>query len=177
MPPESHKSCIRTTALRAAACAAMLALFACLSGPLGVAQAADGPFQDFDGAWSGSGKITMKDGTDESIRCRVNYMITESGRLLSQDLRCAKDSYKFELQTTVAHSNGTISGQWNETTRSVVGSISGRLSGGEIAAIATSAAFTANLAISTRGNQQSISIKSPGSEVSEVSMTLRRGAR
>ena len=77
----------------------------------------------------------------------------------------------------VAHNAGTISGQWNETTRSVVGSISGRLSGGDITAVATSAAFSANLAISTRGNQQSISIKSPGSEVSEVAMTLRRGAR
>ena len=173
----SSKFCPRTPALKTVACAAALALFATLSHSQGFAQAADGPFHDFDGAWSGAGKITMKDGANESIRCRANYMITEGGRLLSQDLRCASDSYKFELQTTVAHNAGNITGQWNETTRSVVGSITGRVNGGEIEAVATSPAFTANLAISTRGNQQSVSIKAPGSEVSEVTITLRRGGR
>jgi hypothetical protein len=164
-------------ALTTLACAAALAGFTSAARAQGPAQAAASPFEPFDGTWGGSGVISMRGGANERIRCRVKYMLTERGRLLSQDLRCASDSYKFELQTTVAHENGTISGTWNETTRQVVGSVSGRISGGEIQAVATSPAFKANLAISTRGNQQSVSIRSPGSEVAEVAITLRKGTR
>jgi hypothetical protein len=160
-------------ALKAAAVAVTLSLAASSS----YAQAASGPFADFEGAWSGTGTISLSNGTNERIRCRASYQITEAGRLLSQDLRCASDSYKFELQTTVAHQGGTISGVWNETTRSVVGSISGRISGNTIRAVATAPAVTANLALETKGNHQSVTIQSPGSEVSEVSITLRRGTR
>jgi hypothetical protein len=163
--------------LKAAACAVALTLPPCQVQAQAPAQAAAGPFEAFDGSWTGAGTISMRGGTNERIRCRVNYMITERGRLLSQDLRCASDSYKFELQTTVAHESGKITGTWNETTRQVVGSISGKVNGGDIEGVATSSAFTANLAISTRGNQQSVSIRSPGSEVSELAITLRKGAR
>jgi hypothetical protein len=164
-------------ALQMALCAGALALCAAPGQAQGPAQAASTPFESLDGAWGGQGTISMKNGANERIRCRVNYMITDSGRLLTQDLRCASDSYKFELQTTVAHQGGTLTGTWNETTRSVVGSISGRISGGEITAVAISNAFSANLAISTKGDRQSVSIRSPGSEVSEVSITLRKGGR
>jgi hypothetical protein len=159
--------------LKAAAVAVTLSLAASSSH----AQAASGPFADFEGAWSGTGTISMSNGANERIRCRASYQITEAGRLLSQDLRCASDSYKFELQATVAHQGGAISGSWNETTRSVVGTISGRISGGTIRAVATAPAVSANLALETRGNSQSVTIQSPGSEVSEVSITLRRGTR
>src|ERR671938_421384 len=91
--------------LAAVACAAALALNASSGFAQGPAQAAAGPFEAFDGSWAGSGLIAMRGGANERIRCRVNYTITERGRLLSQDLRCASDSYKFELQTTVAHEN------------------------------------------------------------------------
>lgn len=166
-----------TSLLKAAACAVALTSPPCQVQAQAPAQAAASPFEPFEGSWAGNGVITMRGGANERIRCRVNYTITDRGRLLSQDLRCASDSYKFELQTTVAHENGTINGSWNETTRQVVGSISGRINGGDIQGVATSPAFTANLAISTRGNQQSVSIRSPGSEVSEVAITLRKGAR
>lgn len=174
MTLRSPRTCLRIPALKAAAAA--VAMLACLI-PQAVGQTAEGAFHDFDGAWTGSGRITMKDGTNESIRCRVNYVIAEGGRLLTQDLRCASDSYKFELQTNVANNAGAITGQWNETTRQVVGTIKGRLNGGDLTAVATAPAVTANLAVSTHGNQQSVSIKSPGSEVTEVSITLRRSAR
>jgi|SoiMethySBSTD1v2_1073268.scaffolds.fasta_scaffold00593_38 hypothetical protein len=164
-------------AFKAAAVAAALVLTGSPGHAQGSAQAAAGPFEDFAGSWSGTGTVSLSNGTNERIRCRASYHVTEAGRLLSQDLRCASDSYKFELQTTVAHQGGSISGTWNETTRSVVGSISGRISGGTIQAQASSAAVSANLSVVTRGNQQSVTIQSPGSEVSEVSITLRRGSR
>lgn len=163
--------------VKAAAVAVTLLLTGSPGHAQSSAQAAAGPFGEFEGSWSGTGTISMSNGTNERIRCRASYQITEAGRLLSQDLRCASDSYKFELQTTVAHDAGAISGSWNETTRSVVGTISGRISAGTIRAVATAPAVTANLAVETKGNQQSVTIRAPGSEVSEVSITLRRGTR
>jgi hypothetical protein len=41
--------------------------------------------------------------------------------------------------------------------------------------VAEGSSFSANLTVSTSGNTQSVSIRSPGSEVREVSMSLRKG--
>jgi hypothetical protein len=42
---------------------------------------------------------------------------------------------------------------------------------------AISPVFSAMLAVNTRGSQQSISIQSPGSEISAVAINLSRGSR
>src|SRR5438445_10191569 len=92
----------------------------------GAAQAAENPFAHFAGNWTGQGKITVQNGSSERIRCRGTYRAGESGMTLSLSLRCASDSYKFELASDVTYDGGAISGSWNETTRQVNGSLSGR---------------------------------------------------
>jgi hypothetical protein len=92
---------------------------------------------------------------------------------VQQDLRCASDSYRFDLTAMVAHNGGSISGTWSETSRGVGGSVFGNVRGGQINAIVQTGSFTANLSISTRGSQQSVSIRSPGHEVTEVAISLR----
>lgn len=111
-------------------------------------------------------------GAKERLRCRSTN--TESGNSLKLSLRCASDSYKFELQSDITNEGGNISGSWNEVSRSVSGSLAGRMSGGRIQATAQSVGFTASLAISSAGGRQSVSIRSPGSEISDVSITLAR---
>jgi len=137
------------------------------------AQAADGPLAHFAGTWSGNGKITVKDGTSERIRCRSTN--SAKGNALALSLRCASDSYKFDLASDIAAEGANISGSWNETSRGVVGSLSGKISGSNITATATSVGVTAALLIKTSGNALSVSIRSPGSEVSEVSVVMARG--
>lgn len=140
-------------------------------------QAAENPFAQFTGSWSGSGSITVQDGTRERIRCRGRYVSSQGGQTLRLELRCASDSYKFELQSDITYDGGNVSGTWNETTRQVFGSLSGRSTNSHIQAVAHSVGFTANLSLSTRGNRQSVSIKSPGSEISEVAVSLARSGR
>ena len=72
---------------------------------------------------------------------------------------------------------GNISGSWGETTRGVYGSLSGRMSRGSIQATAHSAGVNASLSITSSGGRQNVSIRSPGSEVSEVSISMGRGGR
>jgi hypothetical protein len=137
------------------------------------AGAADGPLSHFDGNWSGAGTVTVKDGSSERIRCRSSN--TASGNALALSMRCASDSYKFDLSSDIAAEGASISGSWNETSRGVIGALSGKISGSNITATATSVAVTAALSIRSSGNALTVSIRSPGSEVSEVAVTMARG--
>lgn len=138
------------------------------------AQAATSPFATLSGSWSGAGTITMANGTSERIRCRAAYSVEAGGRKLVQDLRCASDSYKFELKSNVDYDGGSLSGVWSETIRNAAGNVSGRASGSHINARVEGAAFNANLAVTTRGDRQSVVIRPIGSEFTEVSITLKK---
>jgi len=137
------------------------------------AMAADGPLAHFAGNYTGNGKITVKDGTSERIRCRSSNTATGNGLNLS--MRCASDSYKFDLGSELTASGNEISGSWNETTRGVTGSVSGKINGGTIQATANAVGVIAGIAIHSSANALSVSIRSPGSEVSEVSVSMARG--
>jgi hypothetical protein len=126
----------------------------------------------FSGSWSGGGTITVSNGSRERIRCRSTNR--SEGRNLSLSLRCASDSYKFELASDLKSEGNNISGSWNETTRGVFGQLDGRISGGRIQATASAVGFTATLLISSSGSALSVSIRSPGSEISEVSISMSR---
>lgn len=156
--------------LAAAAGAALVAL----SAAPGKVEASASPFLALSGSWSGGGVITMASGAKERIRCRANYNVDRSGSNLDLLLRCASDSFKFELQSNVAHNNGTVTGNWAELTRRVGGNIEGQARGSRIQ-VRVSGVISAMLAVSTNANKQSISIEAPGSEMSAVAISLSRG--
>jgi hypothetical protein len=154
-------------AIKAATIAFVLSLG---SGP---GQAQESPFESLRGSWSGGGTITATGGR-ERIRCRATYTPGERGTTLRMSLRCASDSYKFELESNLRQSGGQLSGTWSELSRKIDGSISGTTSASTINATALSPGFSAFLTVSTRGTSQSVSIQSPGSEISQVSISLAR---
>jgi hypothetical protein len=146
-----------------------------LAFAVNAAHAADRPLAAFAGNWSGSGTITVKDGGRERIRCRGSNR--SEGSTLNLGLKCASDSYKFELASDITSNGNEITGTWGETSRGVFGSLAGRINGGRIQAEAAAAGFTASLSITARGSSQSVSIKSPGSEISEVTISMARTGR
>ena len=139
-----------------------------------LAQSKETPLQIMSGSWSGQGSIDFSDGSKERIRCRSNYKADDAGNNLKLELRCASDSYKFELLGNVVYSDGKVSGNWNEASRNAAGDLTGTASGGNINVRAVGKTFAAFLNISTRGSSQSVSIKSPGSKMSEVVITLAK---
>lgn len=157
--------------LRSAATAAA-AGFLMLAAPPG-AVALAGPFSALAGTWSGAGTITMSSGARERIRCRATYNVGNAGSNVNLTLRCASDSYNFELQSNVADSGGAVSGTWAELTRRVGGSLEGRAHGNSIQ-VRVSGTLSAMLAVNTNANKQSISIDAPGSEMAAVSISLSR---
>ena len=135
--------------------------------------AAPGPFAALTGSWSGSGTISFKDGHTEALRCRADEA-GGRGDTLQMTLRCASDSYKFELSSDATYRDGAISGTWREVTRNVGGDLTGHASGERIDIAARSPNFAANIALTTRGNRQVVSISAAGTEISDVTLSLSR---
>jgi hypothetical protein len=137
-------------------------------------QAATSPFFAMAGTWSGGGTVTMSNGTQERARCRAVYGIAGRGENLTLNLRCASDSYNFDLAGDAVYRGGTISGSWREAAHNAAGSISGHGSGDHIVAAANGGNFAASLSLTTHGNRQSVAMRPQGIEVTGVSITLSR---
>jgi hypothetical protein len=155
--------------------AATLAGLLFLSAGAGDAKSEPGPFSALSGSWSGAGMIKKSNGASERIRCRSAFESAGAANL-SIRLRCASDSYNFDLTANVAYQGGAISGSWQEATRSVVGGISGHSAGEgrQVQAVAQAPGVTSNISLTTRGNHQSVSIVTPGAEVPEITMSLEK---
>ncbi len=136
--------------------------------------AESGPFAAMSGSWAGGGSITLSSGSRERIQCRANYDASGGGNNLDLTLRCAGESYNFNFHGSARYRGGTVSGSWSETSMNAAGRFIGRASGNSIRARIQGSDFGAALSISTRGNSQSISISAPGSEFSNISVSLRR---
>jgi hypothetical protein len=152
-------------AVRAAGVGAVLML----SATAGHAQS--GPFAGFSGTWSGNGTVSLSDGSTERIRCKADYKVDGSGTTLKQNLRCASDSYKFDLSSDVSSQGDRISGNWSEASRNVFGNLQGTAGGGQIDVFVEAAGFAANLTLRTSGNRQTVQISSKG-DIRGVNITM-----
>ena len=141
-----------------------------LSVSAGYAQSGS-PFAGFDGAWSGTGKVELSDGSVERIRCKANYKVDGTGMGLKQSLHCASDSYKFDLSSDVISKGDRISGNWSEASRNVNGSLQGTAGGGQIEVFVEAAGFAASLSLRTNGSKQTVQINSKG-EIRGVNITM-----
>jgi len=129
------------------------------------------PFAGLDGAWSGAGTVSLSDGSTERIRCRATYAVDGSGRALQQTLRCASDSYKFDLSSNVTSDGNHISGSLSEASRNIVGNLQGTAGRGQINVAVEAVGFSAHLTLRTNGNKQTVQISSQG-DIRDVSITM-----
>jgi hypothetical protein len=134
------------------------------------------PFAALAGTWTGGGTIDLTNDIHEKLRCRANYTHGQGNNSLALSIRCASDNYKFELTSNVVERGGQISGQWSETGYGVSGSITGRVSGGRISAVAKGDSFTAALSVNTSGNRQSVTITPQATYIINVQIALGRAA-
>jgi hypothetical protein len=161
----------RALGLALGALASLLAAF-----PVHAQRTADrgSPFAGLAGYWSGSGTVTLTSGATERIRCRATYAVSDAGTDLQQTLRCASDSYNFDLRSTVTYDGGAIRGTWTEATRNASGTVSGEAGTGVVQANVVGRDFSAGLTVSTRGDRQAVTINAKRSVVSHVAITLTR---
>jgi uncharacterized membrane protein YoaK (UPF0700 family) len=97
----------------------------------------------------------------------VSGMFTDLGIYLGHALRGLPINMK-RLQLSFLVISGFLCG-------GIFGTLAGRATAGLVQANASSVGFSATLLIRTVGNSQTVTMRSPGSEISEVSITLMRG--
>lgn len=135
---------------------------------------AAGPFSSFEGNWTGSGTVSVTNGSKERLRCRAHYNVTSGGNAMTQNLTCASDSYKFNVISNVVANGGSISGDWTETSRNASGHITGRITPTQISAFVQGVGFTASIGIAARGGRQSVTMSPTGTDIKNVSVTMSR---
>jgi hypothetical protein len=138
--------------------------------------AAEGPFAEFSGSWSGGGTLRPENGASERIRCNASYRQGSAPNEVHLQLRCASDSYNFDLFGEFAvDGQNQVAGRWTERTRSVGGTAVGNTSGDRLQLHVESAGFAAELVMITRNKKQSVTIDSHGAgQVVKASISLNR---
>jgi len=131
-----------------------------------------GPFARLAGQWSGSGSIDLANGGHEPIKCQAAYDVLEEQNNLQLNIRCASDSYNFDLRGSATNANGLITGTWSESTRGAAGTLSGKAEGDHFSVLAKGPSFTANLTLTTHGDRQSVTIKSQDAQASVRGATI-----
>ena len=132
------------------------------------------PFAAMAGNWSGGGTIDLTNDIHERLRCRAHHSYGQANNSLALNIRCASDNYKFELSSNVVERNGRISGQWSEATYKAAGTISGRLAGNRVSAVAQSDSLTTDVSVTTVGNRQTVTITPKATYVISVKIALSR---
>ena len=166
----------RSASIFGAARIAGLALLLWLSaGGSGYSQGV-APFKRLAGQWSGKGTIELSDGTREAVRCRAIYDVPDIQNNLQLSIRCASESYSFELLSSAKYSAGAITGTWSETTRNMAGTISGKAGGDHFQVTAVSPSFTASLSLTTHGDRQTVIIQpeTPQATIKRALLALKR---
>lgn len=134
-------------------------------------------FDNVAGSWSGVGSMKPSDGPRERVRCKVDYVVKNTGQSVKLSLRCASDAYKMDLSANIDQNGANLSGNWFESQYRQGGKISGQNLNGLIEAKVESDTITALLTVRTKGNRQSFVMESPGAWVSQVSIDLVRESR
>lgn len=137
--------------------------------------AADSPFKDLAGRWVGGGSIKFKSGESEKINCRVTYFISNGGNSVSQNIRCASSTYKFDVRSSFNYSGGKVSGNWSELTNDASGVLSGRANGSTINVAITGNKLTGSMSVSLSGSNQSVKIAPSNAAITSVTIGLRKG--
>jgi hypothetical protein len=134
------------------------------------------PFERLAGQWTGSGTIAFSDGRREPIKCRAGYDVLEDRSQLQFSIRCASQSYNFDLRGSATYSGGTVTGAWSEATNNTGGRMTGTAKGDRFQVKAQGPGYSAQFTLLTRGNRQTVTIRSsdPTSKVQGASMHLRR---
>lgn len=140
------------------------------------AQRGLGAFERLAGSWAGGGTIDLSNGTREPIRCRAAYDVLAAQRSLQINIRCASDSFNFNLFSSATLAGRAVSGTWSESAHGIGGTISGTAEGDHIRVRAESIAFTANLTLATHGGRQSVLIRTvdPNSSIKGATISLHR---
>ena len=135
---------------------------------------AAGVFTNFNGSWSGSGKMRLEGGRSETLRCRANYVERGGGNAVGISLRCASQANRVELRANLTSNSGRVNGDWEEREFNASGSASGTATGNHISLAINGGGLTGSLSLTTSGTRQTVSISTENVALRGIQIALAR---
>jgi hypothetical protein len=132
------------------------------------------PFDQLAGRWVGEGRFGIRDGSTEAVKCRVTYILGNSGHELRQTIRCASAGGNVEIQSVVTHNSGAISGIWRELVRDMSGEVSGNVTPKGFRVAVRGGSLNANMDIIMTGGKQVIEIQVIDSSLIGLTLILEK---
>jgi hypothetical protein len=151
-----------------------LVFAAMLFSPVSALAQLAGPFAPFAGSFHGGGAVIGSDGHKERLTCRVNGSVGAGGESLTQTIICASDSYRLDIHGHAVAQGGAVSGDWQESTRGVSGSLTGRVSDGHFSGAVSGGSFSAGVSLRVSGRRLSFDLRPQGGDVARVDVSLSR---
>src|SRR5262245_3907197 len=146
-----------------------------LSGWVPASAEEPSPFSKVAGRWLGEGRLGIRDGATEHVKCRVTYILQEQGAQVRQTIRCATESGSVEVQSTVTHASGTLTGTWRELSRNWSGELTGSATDNGFKVAITGTELNANMAIIVKDTRQIIEIQFINSSLIGLTLVLTKG--
>jgi predicted secreted protein len=155
---------------------ALVLLACCWLGPQVRGFAADAsPFRDLPGRWVGEGRLGLKDGKVETVKCRATYFLSDSSDELRQNIRCASASGKIEVKSVVTHQAGRLSGKWNELIYNLGGELAGEVTPLGFRISVRGSGLTANMEVIVKDGRQIVEIQFFDSALLGLTLVLQQG--
>ena len=129
------------------------------------------PFAALAGSWSGRGTITILSGLEHAT-CEAVYEVGGNAAKLS--LKCATESFRLNLASSVVETDGTISGTWSEYGFGTSGSVSGRVDQDRIGLAASVVGAQVLIIIATQRDRQTVSLRTSSPFVTGGDLVLVR---
>jgi hypothetical protein len=144
-----------------------------LGGPAAAEEGS--PFAKLAGRWLGEGRLGVREGKTETVKCRVTYVLLEQGGQVRQTIRCASDSGNVEVQSVATHAGGALTGTWKELSRNMSGELSGSVTETGFKVAIRGAELKANMSIIVKDARQIIEIQFIDSALIGLTLVLSKG--
>lgn len=125
------------------------------------------------GSWRGNGRLNLKGGKSERLRCRAYYTKRSGGARMGMAIRCASASYKIEIRSKLNINGKRVSGSWEERNFNATGSLSGTSRPGRLA-LSISGAVKAGLFLTYGGSRQNVRLTGNFGIFRSMQLTLRK---
>lgn len=133
------------------------------------------PFKDLPGRWVGEGRVGLKDGKNEAVKCRATYFLSDDGQGLRQNIRCASASGKIEVKSEVTSNDGKLSGTWNELIYNLGGELDGEITPRGFRIAVKGSDLTANMDVIVIKERQIVEIQFFNSTLVGLTLVLTKG--
>ncbi len=147
----------------------------CLLSAAPSVAADDSPFKDLPGRWVGTGRLGLKDGKIEEVKCRATYFLSSTGDELKQNIRCASASGKIEVKSVLAHKEGHITGTWNELIYNLGGNLMGDVTPRGFRISVRGSDLAANMEVILNQGRQIVEIQFFNSTLRGLTLILQQG--